>query len=350
MKQKKEKSDKSKIEKSEIKDMKLRISTLTMTRHSLDYISYQKNQEIVEMKKDKPTNRTTYNKPCPNNDCRGFLSSASKCGICTRYFCVDCNEEKSERNDALHICNEDSKASLAMIKLDSKPCPKCSALIYKIDGCHHMWCVKCHTSFDWISLRIIKSTNNPEYYRWMRENGMKQTQTEAVNNCNQFPTSLSFFLAISTNIAQDRWLPLLEYLMHIKEVVIPALPTSTTEIDNTELRVDFLSSKIDETKWKKLFMIRHKKFEVDHERFQILDMFRQSAEDLFMNFKDDQDIDTFEKQHEKLIKYANKQLLKINKRYNSKCMKWFLKTFPRKKVEEKEYHVLYSHPTDAIVL
>jgi len=45
-------------------------------------------------------------------------------------------------------------------------------MIYKIDGCDLMWCIKCHASFSWKTGVISTGVNhNPEYFRWLRENG-----------------------------------------------------------------------------------------------------------------------------------------------------------------------------------
>jgi len=61
-----------------------------------------------------------------------------------------------------------------LIKKDSKNCPKCNISIMKTSGCDQMWCVSCHTTFDWKTLHIKTSgvIHNPEYYRYMRENGI----------------------------------------------------------------------------------------------------------------------------------------------------------------------------------
>ena len=49
-----------------------------------------------------------------------------------------------------------------------------------------MWCVNCHTTFDWKSLQIKKSgiIHNPEYFRYLRENGITIPRNENDNPCN----------------------------------------------------------------------------------------------------------------------------------------------------------------------
>jgi hypothetical protein len=72
---------------------------------------------------------------CPSDGCRGFLSSAWKCGTCQKFFCADCHAEKAGQRDEDHTCNPDAKATAAMIRQETKPCPKCGIRISKIDGC-----------------------------------------------------------------------------------------------------------------------------------------------------------------------------------------------------------------------
>ena len=72
---------------------------------------------------------------CPGDGCRGYLSTAYKCGVCAKYACSECLAVKGEDRDAAHTCDENAKATAALIRRETKPCPKCGVRIYKIDGC-----------------------------------------------------------------------------------------------------------------------------------------------------------------------------------------------------------------------
>lgn len=72
---------------------------------------------------------------CPDAECRGFLSTAYKCGTCQRWACPDCLEIKGLEKDVEHTCSEERKASVGLILKESRPCPKCGQRISKIDGC-----------------------------------------------------------------------------------------------------------------------------------------------------------------------------------------------------------------------
>lgn len=72
---------------------------------------------------------------CPANGCRGFLSSQWKCGICEQWSCPDCHELKGPNRDCDHKCDPNNVETAKMLAKDSKPCPKCQSLIFKISGC-----------------------------------------------------------------------------------------------------------------------------------------------------------------------------------------------------------------------
>jgi len=108
---------------------------------------------------------------CPAEDCRGFLSSQWKCGVCEKWTCPDCHVLKGYTRDAEHTCNEDDVATARLLAADTKPCPKCATGIFKIDGCDQMWCTQCHTAFSWRTGRIEERIHNPHYYEWRRRTG-----------------------------------------------------------------------------------------------------------------------------------------------------------------------------------
>lgn len=76
-----------------------------------------------------------FTQKCPVNDCVGFLSTQWKCGTCQTWICPDCLVPKGKEKECEHTCDEDMKATAALIKKDTKPCPKCGMGISKVDGC-----------------------------------------------------------------------------------------------------------------------------------------------------------------------------------------------------------------------
>ena len=92
--------------------------------------------KIDEKKEEKEEKKERiFNRACPVTDCRGFLSTSYKCGICDGYACKDCLTPKNSRDDKEHECNPDLVATVKLLANDTKPCPSCATLIFKIDGC-----------------------------------------------------------------------------------------------------------------------------------------------------------------------------------------------------------------------
>lgn len=109
-----------------------------------------------------------YVKVCGFNGCGGYISMDTwKCGLCATQVCKECHEQEKEG----HRCDPATKASVKEIAKSSRPCPKCSIAISKIEGCDHMFCTACNTSFYWSSGEIMKTRNtNPHYHAWARAN------------------------------------------------------------------------------------------------------------------------------------------------------------------------------------
>jgi len=76
-------------------------------------------------------------KACPVTDCRGFLSTQWKCGICNVKVCKECHDPLSATEVEMdsHVCNADKVASVKLIAAETRPCPKCSSVISKVSGC-----------------------------------------------------------------------------------------------------------------------------------------------------------------------------------------------------------------------
>lgn len=112
---------------------------------------------------------------CPCNGCTGIVTeSSATCSQCNTVICVDCHEPR--KND--HVCKKSDLDSVREVKMSSKPCPGCKVPISKIYGCDHMWCSQCHTKFSWNSGAIQRTTTNPHYYEWLRENGMEDVERQ----------------------------------------------------------------------------------------------------------------------------------------------------------------------------
>ena len=118
----------------------------------------------------KAPERRKFIMPCPNNDCRGFLSSQYKCELCEMFTCPHCLELIGYNKTDPHECDPNSVASAEFIKKDTKPCPQCGTRIHKIHGCNQMWCTQCRIAFNYDNLKIVTGhIHNPEYYRFLQQ-------------------------------------------------------------------------------------------------------------------------------------------------------------------------------------
>jgi len=127
----------------------------------------------IKQGKDGEKEKRKFIMACPNPDCRGYLSTAYKCEICTLHTCKDCLEIIGYSKDEPHVCNPDSVKSAELIRKDTRPCPTCGERIYKISGCDQMWCPHDGTAFSWKTGQIDTGhVHNPHFYQAQRaQNG-----------------------------------------------------------------------------------------------------------------------------------------------------------------------------------
>lgn len=212
---------------------------------------------------------------CPIEGCTGFLNDKYICGICDNKICRHCMEIKTDD----HECDEDKKQTVALIKKDTKPCPKCGQLIYKIDGCDQMWCPGCKTAFSWNTGRVETGTvHNPEYYRWMRESGQQLARNpgdEVYDPCrNVLPNYMQlltqvriYFPMIRDKNNRSIDSPQTVKISNIHRVIghiefarrQELADTNRTEMDQRDLRAQYLLKKIDKVILSKKLQIIEKR-------------------------------------------------------------------------------------------
>ena len=57
---------------------------------------------------------------CPVGDCRGFLSSVWKCGMCDNWSCPECHDVKGKDKDAPHTCDPNNVETAKLLAKDSR--------------------------------------------------------------------------------------------------------------------------------------------------------------------------------------------------------------------------------------
>lgn len=81
---------------------------------------------------EKKGEKIAFIKPCPAENCKGFLSSKWMCGLCDTHVCPKCFLIKTDEE---HVCKDEDLKTAELIKKDSKNCPGCGVSIFKIEGC-----------------------------------------------------------------------------------------------------------------------------------------------------------------------------------------------------------------------
>ncbi len=280
---------------------------------------WQNGDEFDETAEVEKTERKKFIMACPAENCRGFLSSAWKCGTCEVYVCPDCHEIKGSRTDTEHTCDKDAVATAKLISAETKNCPQCAVPIYKIDGCDQMWCVECKTPFSWrTGEKVTGIIHNPHYYQWQRErnNGVApRVPGDNINPCGGLP-----WVEVVTRVYRERGIVFEKIyechrlVEHVRFTILPRYPVDINVRDNSDLRVSYLLNDISEEQWVKQLKTRQKKSEKDRAVYQILDMFIVTMTDIFNNYVNG-DCDNIGEVAERLRLYANRELQKVRKRY-----------------------------------
>jgi len=153
----------------EIEKKREELTELDKIRSEMNKKFFDKIREIELLKNSKHVEKKKYVRKCPNNSCQGFLSTQLKCDLCDIWVCGECREIKGDSRDAEHVCNPEILETVKLLNQDTKPCPSCSAMIYKIEGCNQMFCTECHVAFNWNTLRIETGLiHNPHFFEWQR--------------------------------------------------------------------------------------------------------------------------------------------------------------------------------------
>ena len=232
--------------------------------------------------------RKKFIRKCPMNECKGFLSSQWKCGLCETKICNKCNEEKLDTEldpDGAHMCKPENVASMELLNKDTKPCPSCGTMICKISGCDQMWCPECHTAFSWNKGTIEKGVvHNPHYYDFMRNTTGSVPRNPIDIVCGALPD----IYALRSSINRTRILTNdINYIFrihnvanHIHAVMIRPIPDYT--VDNRNLRVKYLMNKISETNLKIILQQNEKVISKRTDFNNIYQMFYTVCSDIYI--------------------------------------------------------------------
>jgi hypothetical protein len=159
-----EEKNRKKRVREQIQEVEKEMTKLYLKKNSLE-AEYHNREEPTKKE------RSAFVRQCPAEGCRGFLSTQWKCGICELWTCPECHELKGSTRDGEHTCDPNNVQTAQMLAKDSKPCPSCHSMIFKISGCNQMFCTQCNTAFSWTTGEInTTGIHNPHYFEWLRNN------------------------------------------------------------------------------------------------------------------------------------------------------------------------------------
>ena len=315
-------------------------------------------------------NRAQFIRKCPVEDCKGFLSTGWKCGICKTKVCAKCHEVK-KRGEVLHnsndteeeetkeeveeegghVCDPNNVETAKLLKQDTKACPKCAAMIFKIDGCDQMFCTQCHTAFSWNTMQIeTRVIHNPHYFQYLREqaNGREIPRNPLDNPCAEIlPNGQAFTVETihyisaqlndlcSFNVAKPDTEPILIRIRKVAEKEMQLCNHVVTyhyahEVPihaNRDIRIQYMMNLMPEDKYKQILQVREKQLEKTREFGMIFRTYVTAARDIILNFvnlatKEERNARKVEVYHElqNLRKYINDCFAKLQPVFG--CKVW----------------------------
>lgn len=270
---------------------------------------------------------------CPSNGCAGFLSHVWKCGVCEKWSCPECHEVIGNKDDP-HTCKPECIETAKLLSKDSKPCPKCAALIFKIDGCDQMWCTQCTTSFSWRTGKVeVGRIHNPHYYEYQRNRGNLAREIGDIP-CGGMPQDLGLIHRIVGDANKRLVTGIMRYHAHIEHVIMPQyrhLPH-----DNMDLRMKYMMKEMTEQLFKQKIQQRDKKIQKCTEIANILNTYQVVSAEIIqrmMLFQTQAEFDNLIAEIFELVSYINGLMAKVSSRYT--CVTPHIVTAPYGIVHQK---------------
>ena len=255
-------------------------------------------QRILDLKYGKaPEPKNRFIQPCPYENCRGFLSSQWKCGMCNMWTCKSCQECKGPSNDSEHTCDPDKVQSAELIAKETKPCPKCGVRLFRISGCNQMWCTNCNDcAFDWVTGRIETTIHNPHFFEYQRSRPAAapapQHACEVFEITHQTPRYINASLqklrygADMMSTVRDQVMNLnyiCSFYLHIAQVLIPA-NTINPITYNEKYGISFLLNEITEKEFKIKLQRADKRTQICREVLNVLVMVNETIKHIVMRY------------------------------------------------------------------
>lgn len=300
---------------SEVRDINKQIRELVARKNIL-------NNEIHRIKRAQNAvangyevnGQSLFQHKCCDPECRGFVSSAWKCGTCGKFSCAQCHEVKGATSTEVeqHVCNADNVETVRLLRSDTKPCPSCGTYIHKTEGCDQMFCIYCKQLWSWKTGRIEERGHNPHYLEWMRSRGgaggmaRDPLDIQCGREVNWQVTHLIERECDKHNIicigSIMNWA---NSLIHVRHHEIPAMQLATeVQGDLRELRVQYMRKKITEDHFRKRIFQIQRDANVSRQILDLMAAIQNAGTDIVFRI-----LDTLQNQsHQKNTSVINQQI------------------------------------------
>jgi len=292
--------DKVKILNDEINELKRLIALKEVQKQHI-YQEYfdekRKEHKIIE------------NIKCQTEKCVGFLNEDGFCSCCLETTCKKCLEKKQDN----HECDKNIIESLKIIRKDSKKCPKCNIMIYKIDGCDQIFCTQCKILFDWKTLQIDTGIgHNPHYLEYMRENNLLERDQNEIR-CGR---ELDIYLLTGMyrkNKINEAFYRIAYNVIHLEQVDLRKYRNNVFD-NNLKYREKLIRKKITIEEFKDKIYNNYQLQLKNQEIYNILSTFIRCFTELIYNLRDTDTITLQEtiEQIQKLRRYINTEFEKFS--------------------------------------
>lgn len=242
---------------------------------------------------------------CPVEECKGFLNENWYCGLCECKYCKDCNEPLTSE----HKCDPETVKTMKLLNKDSKSCPKCGTVIHKTSGCAQMWCISCHTAFNWRTGEIDTGRiHNPHFIEFKRKTMTSREHGDIP--CGGIPSFRELRQIGATN-------EILQYATVVHQMERENMYLDLRPFDNTQMRIAYMLNDITERDFKHFLQRQEKYIDKSRDLSHIFEMMANTGGDLLRQYviepeRHDEIVDLLQK----IVDYGNEIFDSIRKRYN----------------------------------
>ena len=271
--------------------------------------------------------RREFVRRCPCDGCKGFLSTAWKCGVCSKHICKECNEEKVDGEG--HTCKPENVETVRLLNRDTKGCPKCGTLIFKISGCSQMWCPDCHTAFNWNTMAIETGViHNPHFFEFQRRQEVEGAGGGGRNladiPCGGLPNTREVYSlsqrrgGVIPEATARTLTDTVRFLHHLEHYEIPMYQRRDHK-NWVEERVRYMIGDMSEDEFKKLLQRHEKTVDRNRENVEIMRMVVNVMSDLMRQLVvDPPNFKEYIDEMNRVRDYANGAFKVVGSRYNTR--------------------------------